>query len=178
MAPGSLWEFTLPQKQGDFTIPLEYRLIYAPFSPDSSYRNLELLSEMLSLLRLLKPDFPILECFQMFKYAILDWENIPESQRLSRINRFYLEFIETMGLFYMNDKCERCSTPVNTDDFFVAGTGSLCKNCLSTVAPQGELIIPRKWIEAIFNQEGETGFKPAEETVFRNRIKAFLENNL
>ncbi len=150
LAPLTLWDFTLLGSRRDIIIPREYSLITAPFDFHVSYRELSLLADLGVPMKYVRPEICLPDLYFELASAIKAWANPGSRDHI--LNRFYLRFLDAMGLLHFSSHCSQCQTELGPEDRYLISSGSICADCLKRQSFSAMEILPNAWVEKNFNR--------------------------
>ncbi|MDH5717210.1 MAG: hypothetical protein OEZ22_06195 [Spirochaetia bacterium] len=129
LSAGNIWNFTTNNNIKKTIIPREFNLVQSPFDKEVKYDELKQIAELLKIFDFF---FSNLELPSLYKklYSLLEkWPVLNLDERNNKINRFYLFFLQEMGLFNFSDLCQKCKKPLNENDYYFLAEGTLCETC-------------------------------------------------
>lgn len=174
MAPATLWDFTLCGNNREVVTPKEYNLIHSPYDFNTGYRELTRLSEVIKPLARLKPELEMPALFNDITGTLYDWVCGDEIKENILINRFYLKFLEHMGLLHHSMRCVHCGSPLTEADHYHLFSGSICAVCLREQMYREGEFIPNAWLNNGLAGISTHGTKE-EEAGYRGKILNFLK---
>lgn len=183
MAPLTIWDFTIVGNPRNIMTPKEYTLVTAPFDFDVAYDTLLQLAKLALPLRYLREELALPELYDELEAAVSAWRPALAPQIL---NRFYLRFMEAMGLLHYSAVCSQCGTSLSANADYYLSAGSICHDCLKAAHYSPREIVANSWVGRYLNADYCEGISAAPETASdakagaecREKIMAYIETQL
>ena len=147
MTPATLWDFTIAGNPREIMTPKEYTLITAPYTTDVSYHELEMLSELIKPLLVMGVLSYPPESFLLLKKTLQAWKKLETPERELQLNRYYLDFLDLLGLLHYSESCIECQAVLRRDSLYLLAAGSLCSRCAGSLQYSKAESLPQEWVQ-------------------------------
>lgn len=178
LVPGTIWDFTVTGNTKEFIVPREFTLHLAPFDAETPYQELLPLGFLIKPLVSLKVSEANQPLFQKLYQVLSIWQDSTAIQKEHILNRFYLRFLNSMGLLHYSENCLDCGDSVDPQTPYLLDEGSLCSQCIKKVPVYPELTLPGPWVNVHYNSYQNSYTKIPESKTYRENILKFLTLNI
>ncbi|MES0488689.1 MAG: hypothetical protein ABUK01_01775 [Leptospirales bacterium] len=178
LVPGTIWDFTVTGNLQEFIIPKEFNLQLAPFDAEAAYQELLPLGFLMKPLASLKASHLNQPLFMELRKILSKWQGLNEFKKDYVLNRFYLRFLDIMGLLHYSENCVDCNNTVHRQTPYLLNEGSLCQLCIKKVSTYRELTLPGEWVNTYYRSYQDNYKKDTESKLYRENILKFVNLNI
>ncbi len=170
VVPGALWEITLAGNPKPIQIPRESNFVSSPFGVAPTYRELELIHEMLSPVNALLPGDRYPEIFVFLQPILNHWGGMSLPEKEFAVSKFILFIFSRSGFYHPENICFVCSSENFPSAGYFLHKGHICPICAGKITVTENEVILRDWLKILEEEKVDLNFPQEKHASARQLI--------